>query len=99
MKVLREAGLLQHRREGTRCWVSLRSELSRDLPGLLDTVLGLAGKEPELDELIDALSRKPQEVAVGTARYRRSDRNGFYRPRPLSPHSPAITHFIRHPRA
>jgi DNA-binding transcriptional ArsR family regulator len=42
MKVLREAGLIRHRREGTHCRVAPRPEIERDFPGLLDTVLGLA---------------------------------------------------------
>ena len=64
MRVLREAGLLQHRREGTRCWVSLRSDLSRDFPGLLDTVLVLAAREPDLEQLFGDLSRRPVEEPV-----------------------------------
>lgn len=42
MKVLRQAGLVKHRREGTRCCVSLRGEFEQRFPGLLATVLGLA---------------------------------------------------------
>jgi DNA-binding transcriptional ArsR family regulator len=42
MKVLRNAGLIAHRRDGTRCLVSLRPELSERFPGLVETVLGLA---------------------------------------------------------
>ncbi|MCG7360075.1 metalloregulator ArsR/SmtB family transcription factor [Roseomonas sp. ACRSG] len=42
MKVLRQAGLVKHRREGTRCWVSLREEFEQRFPGLLATVLRLA---------------------------------------------------------
>jgi DNA-binding transcriptional ArsR family regulator len=42
MKVLRNAGLIVNRREGTRCHIALRSELSDRFPGLLDTVLRLA---------------------------------------------------------
>jgi DNA-binding transcriptional ArsR family regulator len=42
MKVLRNAGLIAHRKDGTRCFVSLRPELSRRFPGLVDTVLRLA---------------------------------------------------------
>jgi DNA-binding transcriptional ArsR family regulator len=45
MKVLRQAGLVHHRREGTRCWVSLRGEIEQRFPGLLATVLRLA-KQP-----------------------------------------------------
>ena len=39
VKVLREAGIINHRRAGTRCYVSLRSELNDVFPGLLRSVL------------------------------------------------------------
>lgn len=42
MKVLRNAGLIVTRRDGTRCLVSLRPELSERFPGLVDTVLRLS---------------------------------------------------------
>lgn len=45
MKVLRLAGLIQTRREGARCQVALRPDLEARFPGLLDTVVGLAGRE------------------------------------------------------
>jgi DNA-binding transcriptional ArsR family regulator len=41
MKVLRNAGLIANRRDGMRCLVSLRPELSSRFPGLLETVLRL----------------------------------------------------------
>lgn len=41
MKVLRQAGLVRHRREGTRCVVALRDEIETRFPGLLGTVLAL----------------------------------------------------------
>ena len=44
IRQLREAGVLQHRVEGTRCFVSLRPELERKFPGLLDSVLRFAPK-------------------------------------------------------
>jgi DNA-binding transcriptional ArsR family regulator len=44
LKVLREAGVISHRKEGTRCFVSLRPELDQVFPGLLDLVLGFAPK-------------------------------------------------------
>jgi len=43
MKVLRQAGLILTRREGTRCQVALRPEIEARFPGLLATVIGLAG--------------------------------------------------------
>jgi DNA-binding transcriptional ArsR family regulator len=39
LKVLRLAGVITHRKEGTRCFVALRPELDRAFPGLLATVL------------------------------------------------------------
>ena len=42
MKVLREAGMITNRREGTRCLVALRPELAERFPGLLDCVLQLS---------------------------------------------------------
>jgi DNA-binding transcriptional ArsR family regulator len=45
MKVLREAGLIQNRKEGTRCWVAVRPEIAAEFPGLLETILGLAERE------------------------------------------------------
>jgi DNA-binding transcriptional ArsR family regulator len=46
MKVLRMAGLIRSRRDGTRCQVSLRPEFEARFPGLLATITGLAGNEP-----------------------------------------------------
>jgi DNA-binding transcriptional ArsR family regulator len=43
LKVLREAGIIAHRREGTRCFVALRAELGERFPGLLESVLGCLG--------------------------------------------------------
>lgn len=48
MKVLRMAGLIRNRREGTRCQVSLRPEIEQRFPGLLTTVIGLAGPPGEI---------------------------------------------------
>jgi DNA-binding transcriptional ArsR family regulator len=42
MKVLRNAGLIANRKDGTRCLVSRRAELSARFPGLVETVLLLA---------------------------------------------------------
>ena len=39
IKALREAGILFHRKEGTRCFVSLRPEFEAAFPGLLASVL------------------------------------------------------------
>jgi DNA-binding transcriptional ArsR family regulator len=44
IRQLREAGILQHRKEGTRCFVSLRPDLEKKFPGLLDSVLRFAPK-------------------------------------------------------
>jgi DNA-binding transcriptional ArsR family regulator len=45
VKALREAGILHHRKEGTRCYVSLRPDIEKRFPGLMDTILRLA-REP-----------------------------------------------------
>jgi DNA-binding transcriptional ArsR family regulator len=39
LKVLRLAGVINHRKEGTRCYVALRPELERAFPGLLASIL------------------------------------------------------------
>ena len=44
LKVLRQAGVINHRKDGTRCFVALRPELDDHFPGLLDTVMKLARK-------------------------------------------------------
>ena len=47
MKVLRNAGLIRNRRDGTRCQVSLRPEIEERFPGLLASVTNLAGRQGE----------------------------------------------------
>src|SRR4051812_3873484 len=42
MKALRSAGVIEHRKDGTRCFVSLRPDLERVFPGLLRCILGFA---------------------------------------------------------
>lgn len=54
MKVLREAGVIHHRKEGTRCWVSLRRDLDSLFPGLLPSVLTLAARDRNVSELMAA---------------------------------------------
>lgn len=39
LKVLRLAGIIQHRKEGTRCFVSVRPGLEETFPGLLASIL------------------------------------------------------------
>jgi len=39
LKVLRLAGIIQHRKEGTRCFVSIRPGLEEAFPGLLASIL------------------------------------------------------------
>lgn len=41
LKTLRLAGLITHRREGTRCYVSLREDINHLYPGLLESILGV----------------------------------------------------------
>jgi DNA-binding transcriptional ArsR family regulator len=42
MKVLRTAGVIDHRKDGTRCYVSLRKDLEEVFPGLLKCILEFA---------------------------------------------------------
>ena len=44
MKTLRQAGLINHRKDGTRCYVSLRPDLEAVFPGLLACILKFAEK-------------------------------------------------------
>ena len=44
MKVLRLAGVISNRGDGTRCFVSLRPELEDAFPGLLGSILRFSGK-------------------------------------------------------
>ena len=46
MKVLRTAGLIDHRKDGTRCFISLRGELDAVFPGLLRSILAFAPRTP-----------------------------------------------------
>src|SRR5262245_66547780 len=39
LKVLRLAGVINHRKEGTRCFVVLRPDLDKAFPGLLESIL------------------------------------------------------------
>ncbi|WP_165232461.1 ArsR/SmtB family transcription factor [Aquisphaera insulae] len=39
LKTLRLAGVIDHRKDGTRCFLSLRPELERRFPGLLTSIL------------------------------------------------------------
>src|SRR4051794_5998471 len=42
LKELRTAGVIEHRKDGTRCFVSLRPDLEKVFPGLLTCILGFA---------------------------------------------------------
>ena len=42
LKVLRLAGVINHRKQGTRCFVALRPELEMAFPGLLASILVFA---------------------------------------------------------
>ena len=39
MKTLRTAGVIDHRKDGMCCFVSLRREMDRIFPGLLQSIL------------------------------------------------------------
>ena len=45
IKVLREAGVVTHRKDGTHCYVALRADLEQVFPGLVQTVLRCAARE------------------------------------------------------
>lgn len=45
LKILRQAGVIHHRKQGTRCFVSLRPELEQRFPGLLSSILQFAGRD------------------------------------------------------
>jgi DNA-binding transcriptional ArsR family regulator len=45
IKVLREAGVVNHRKDGTHCFVALRPDLEVVFPGLLKTILTCAARE------------------------------------------------------
>jgi len=47
MKALRTAGLIEHRRDGTRCFVSLRRDVEGVFPGLLRCILECAPRDGE----------------------------------------------------
>ena len=51
IKQLREAGLIVHRKEGTRCFVSLRPDIGALYPGLLESVVKFAPEEAEQDRI------------------------------------------------
>jgi DNA-binding transcriptional ArsR family regulator len=42
VRTLREAGVIVHRKEGTRCFVSIRQDLDELFPGLIEAVLRFA---------------------------------------------------------
>jgi DNA-binding transcriptional ArsR family regulator len=42
LKVLRLAGVINHRKQGTRCFVALRPELEKAFPGLVASILEFA---------------------------------------------------------
>src|SRR4051794_10111128 len=44
IRTLREAGIIRHRKDGTRCFVSIRPELETIFPGLLASVLSCAAR-------------------------------------------------------
>jgi DNA-binding transcriptional ArsR family regulator len=45
LKILREAGVTLTRREGTRCFVSLRPDIEELFPGLISQVLSCAHRD------------------------------------------------------
>lgn len=62
MKTLRLAGIIDHRKDGTRCFVSLRPELETVFPGLLRCILDAAGSETprhDPDRATDSARNQP----------------------------------------
>ena len=45
LKVLRLAGVITHRKAGTRCFVALRPELEERFPGLIKSILHVRARE------------------------------------------------------
>src|SRR5690348_2503422 len=45
IKVLREAGVVTHRKHATHCYDALRADLEQVFPGLVQTVLRCAARE------------------------------------------------------
>jgi DNA-binding transcriptional ArsR family regulator len=45
IKILREAGVITCRKEGTRCFVSLREDVEETFPGLVASILEVARRD------------------------------------------------------
>jgi DNA-binding transcriptional ArsR family regulator len=74
MKVLRQAGVISNRGDGTRCFVSLRPELERAFPGLLKSILAFAGGKDE-DRPADAASAAAVSPRARSATGRQATRS------------------------
>ena len=82
LKILREAGVLYVRSEGTRCYNSLRlADVESRYPGLLDHLLGAAeqdgygapgARRPERDAAAGTGGRSARAAAAGEDRAHRS---------------------------
>jgi DNA-binding transcriptional ArsR family regulator len=46
LKVLRLAGVISHRKDGTRCFVALRPDLEHTFPGLVASILRFRADSP-----------------------------------------------------
>jgi DNA-binding transcriptional ArsR family regulator len=66
MKVLRLAGVIGNRGDGTRCFVSLRPELEEEFPGLLTSILRFSGRGDE---------KRPPDPSPATAKIARAARS------------------------
>lgn len=62
VRVLREAGIINHRKAGTRCYLMLRPDLETVFPGLLGSIL----KHAEAEQTQP--SRKPQTAGEAASR-------------------------------
>jgi DNA-binding transcriptional ArsR family regulator len=48
LKTLRLAGIITHRREGTRCFLSLRKDVDKMYPGILKAIIKSAGSTSQI---------------------------------------------------
>jgi DNA-binding transcriptional ArsR family regulator len=69
LKILREAGITHVRREGKRCFVSLRQDIDEVFPGLLSQILHFATLDPTRGRLSvasdEGRSGPPQLSQIG----------------------------------
>jgi DNA-binding transcriptional ArsR family regulator len=87
LKTLRTAEVIDHRKDGTRCFVSLRPDLERVFPGLLRCILEFASREARVPRERTTLALagppgRPPRSDRSSVRGRIARRRGISRPRP-----------------